>query len=694
MVNHNISISSQQIEKLVTNEYFGLDKNFDDSKIYNILLDASYGKFFDNNPVLELLNIMSNPDYFYYTCKWLLNVHILPFQGVILKELWTRKFPMLIGTRGLSKTWLIALYALLRAVFTQGSKIILVGSVFRQSKLIFEYIENFWRNSPILRNMCGSGHRQGPKRDIDRCNFYIGDSEIIAIPVGTGETIRGLRANYTICDEFSAMNRDVFEVVIKGFSAVSSGPEERTRNMAKVKVLQDLKMDIEADELKSTIGFGNQTVISGTAYYSFNHFYEYFDRYHKIIQSRGDKNKLEEIFNGSIPIDFDWRDYSIFRIPVDLIPRGFMDLAQISQAKAMSHSSIYQMEYGAVFPRDSEGFFKRTLVESCVTHEPIEFPASGKVRFSASINGKPNTKYVYGIDPASEKDNFAIVVLEVHPDHRRIVYCWTINRQRLRERKQGAGKGDKSFYTICARKIRDLMQTFPTEHIGIDSQGGGIAILEALHDIDELQNNEIQLWPYIKYTDDDPFFWEDKEKVTDDESGSHILHAVQFANQKFTEECYHGLRKDFEGRMTLFPYFDPVTISESIVVDKLVGREYDTLEDVVVEIEELKDELSTIVHTQSAGGRDKWDTPEIKLPGNKKGRLRKDRCTALLIANIIARSMSLSDKSVKKGYIFSGGYKGQQKHEFAGNSRMYYGPDYLVKQLEGLYGVGINARSV
>lgn len=690
----NKYISSEYIDKLVTNEYFGLPKDFDEDNLYNILLDASYGRFFDN-PVSELLDIMSNPDYFYYTCKWLLNVNILPFQGAILKELWRRKFPMLIGTRGLSKTWILALYALLRAIFTQGSKIILVGAVFRQSKLIFEYIENFWRNSPILRNIVGSGHRQGPKRDIDRCNFYIGESEIIAIPVGTGETIRGLRANYTICDEFSALSRDIFEVVIKGFSAVSSGPAEKARNMAKVRVLRSLGMDKEAGNLEDDIGFGNQTVISGTAYYSFNHFCEYFDRYKRIIQSCGDTKKLEDIFQGSIPEDFNWRDFSIFRIPVDLLPHGFMDMAQISQAKVMSHSSTYQMEYGAIFPRDSDGFFKRTLIESCVTNQPIEFPNSGNVKFSATINGRPNCKYVYGIDPASEKDNFAIVILEVYPDHRRIVYSWTINRQRLRERMRGTLKSsDKSFYNICARKIRDLMKTFPTDHIGIDGQGGGISIIEALHDKDELQDNEVQIWPYIKRGEDDTFFWEDLDKPTDGEPGAHILHVVQFANQHFTEECHHGLRKDFESRITLFPFFDPVTVSEAISIDKLIGREYDTLEDTVMEIEELKDELATIVHTQSSGGRDKWDTPEIKLPGNKKGRLRKDRCTALLIANIVARSITLSEKSNKIEYVFSGGYKGQARQNFGTDSRMYYGPDYLTQKMDGSFYRGINRSGV
>ena len=39
-----------------------------------------------------------------------------------------------------------------------------------------------------------------------------------------------------------------------------------------------------------------------------------------------------------------------------------------------------------------------------------------------------NNKYVYGIDPASEHDNFSIIILELHSDHTRIVYGWTTNK--------------------------------------------------------------------------------------------------------------------------------------------------------------------------------------------------------------------------------------------------------------------------
>ena len=84
-----------------------------------------------------------------------------------------------------------------------------------------------------------------------------------------------------------------------------------------------------------------------------------------------------------------------------------MDDAQVARSRATVHSGIYEMEFGACFSTDSHGFFKRSLIESCTAspENPISLP-SGEVDFHAQIRGNPNIRYVYGIDPASEVDNF------------------------------------------------------------------------------------------------------------------------------------------------------------------------------------------------------------------------------------------------------------------------------------------------
>jgi hypothetical protein len=78
------------------------------------------------------------------------------------------------------------------------------------------------------------------------------------------------------------------------------------------------------------------------------------------------------------------------------------------------------------------------------------------------------------------------------------------------------------------------------------------------------------------------------------------------------------MRKDFEDKALLFPMFDTLSLDISAIEDEMKGRSFDTLEQCVMEIEDLKDELAMIQISQTPSGRDKWDTPETVI-GNFYG---------------------------------------------------------------------------
>lgn len=624
-------------------------------------------------PDLHLLRILRNPLYFGTTCKLLFNIELHPIQVAILEEFWIRPFPMFIASRGFGKSFLMALYCTLRCILVPGTKIVVVGAAFRQSKLVFEYMETIWRNSPILRSIF-TGNDDGPRRDVDRCTMRLGDSWTIAIPMGDGSKIRGLRAHIIIADEFASISPDIYETVVSGFAAVSANPILNVKEEAKKKAMTEAGLWNE--ELESVqIRKSNQAIISGTADYAFKHFASYWKRYKSIIESKGDNQKLSEIFKGDVPDNFNWRDYSIIRVPYELIPKGFMDDKQVSRAKATIHTGIYNMEYAACFTSDSNGFFRRSLIESCVVNDSNSISLGDKpIIFDAMIQGKPDKQYVYGIDPASEQDNFSIIVIEVNPDHNRIVYCWTTNRTNFKERQKTGLVNEYDFYGFCARKIRNLMKSFPCYRIGMDAQGGGVAIEEALHDPSKLEEQEVPIWPIIDFN---------KPKDTDNQPGLHIIELVQFAKADWTAQANHGLRKDFEDKVLLFPRFDNLTLGLALdaegkdILDGDLNPIYDTLSECILEIEELKNELTTIVMTQTSTGpnaRDRWDTPEVKLPNGKKGRLRKDRYSALLIANMIARQTQRTLAS--PGYDIVGGNTREMVKQ---DGDMYKGPEWFTQ---------------
>lgn len=619
--------------------WLGIDVN--ESEIFNPL--AEIPEELADEPEKYIMHLLADIDYIYLLCSEILGLEVLPFQLVLLQELWGRKFPMLIGSRGLGKSFMLAVYCFLRCLLLPGRKIVVAGASFRQSKLIFQYMEVIWKNAPLLRDICDRD--SGPRKEADMYYFHINDSVCYFIPIGTGEKIRGLRANDIITDEFNSIAIEILETVISGFAVVASNTIQSVKRRAEHDAAKADNIDLENED-KGYVP--NQTIISGTAGYLFETFGKYWLRWKMVVEGQGNLDKLRETTgDDNISSAFDHRDYAIIRIPFELVPKGFMDEAQVARSKATIHSGIYLNEYGAVFSSDSLGFFKRTLLESCTVSNDTnwaDMPPSASL-FTAALRGNNKLRYVYGIDPASEVDNFSIVILELHKDHRRIVYSWTTSKKDFKEKVASKVIQETDYYTYCGRKIRDLMKTFPCERIAMDAAGGGLAVMEVLADESKLQPGEQRIWPTR-----DP----EKEKDTDGKAGLHIVDLIQFSSADWVSTSNHGLRKDLEDKMILFPHFDAIVLAEAEFTDMGNTRLYDTLQDAIVDIMELKNEMCNIVVTRTPSGREHFDTPKVKGTNNQKGKLRKDRYSALLMANGSARGIQRTD--VPDNYGFHGGF--------------------------------------
>lgn len=653
-----------------------------DNPIFNLIREP----FYKENPHLLPVALFRNPDFLAYAVWVLFEIKLLPFQSVILTEVWNRPFPLFVASRGAGKTWLLALYALLRALFCPGYKIILVGAALRQSKLLFEYCEHMWHNAPIYRSLCPGSMT---KKNIDKLELFINTSLISAIPVGQGHTIRGFRANLVIADEFDSHDVEIFERVIAGFGIVSHSPADNVIQQAKYEKLVEIGADIIDRPGKKS----NQIIISGTAGYYFGPLYTYCRRYEAIVNSHGDPRLLQEIYSGEVPPRFDWRDYSVIRLPYQLLPDGFLDDKIIQRAKATMNPTIFSMEYEAVFAEDSDGFFKRSTIERAVASDKNVNGGSWipwcPVVFEPSQIGSPKGRYVYGIDPASERDNLAIAILEVHSEHARLIHMWTTNKEDFDNRKRNGFTDEVGYNAFVARKIRSLMSVFPCEKMGMDMQGGGLALMEALHDPKHLKDGEDAIWLTIDY--DDP-------KETDLYAGLHIVEPIQFAKYDWLYEANYGLAKDLETKKIILPRFDPM----SLVLADVNQRERvtsfekenpektlmipDTMEDLFMEIEDLKDELCSIVIAVAGtgvAGRLQWKVPEVQLEGNKKGRGRKDRYSALLIANSIARKIYKAPPQEQNFYTT--GMLAKVIDKPVKTNRLYSGPGWYCDQASKIY---------
>lgn len=663
--------------------YLGLDLE----KIDWDILHKPFDMYKSEEQYELVLRAIRDLDNFYFTCKYILNIEPAVFQGVWMKVLFQHPFPMLIASRGISKSWFLAVYLLTKSLILQGHKSVIVGASFRQSKVIFEYMETMWNNAPVLRDICGEG--SGPKRLQDVWSFKIGKSVVNALPVGDGSKIRGQRANTIVADEFQSQNELIYEIVVAGFASVSSSPIENIKKEARNAFLLEKGLIDEGHTIEARGGIyrGNQSILAGTADWGFKHFAKYWKKYKGFVESQGNIEKIREVAGGGdIDKDFNWKDYAVIRLPVELGPPGLMDKKHIKKQEATVSSAIFNMEYGCCFAEDSDNFFKMSIVQSCVTNDPIELP-SGKVQFTAALAGNKYKKYIMGIDPASESDNFSIIILELHEDHRRIVYCWTTDRHRHQAAKKGGKTDENAFYSYAARKIRDLLTIFPCEYISLDSQGGGIAVMEALHDKNLLLPGELPIWTIHKYVgkDDNPILWENsKDWGHDDHAGLHMIEMVSMSNATYVADANHMMKKDFESRILLFPCFDPISLNEAWLEDQKLGRSADTLEDCFLEIEELKKELATISYSSTLTGRDKWDTPEILDTNGRKIRMRKDRYSALLMANSLARRV-MNTVPIVHQHIPAGGFASEYKSKETSGS-LYTGPDWWTGNVSNHWG--------
>jgi hypothetical protein len=525
-------------------------------------------------------------------------LRLAPFQSCILDILWNKTFPILLMTRGGGKTFMLAVYAVLRAMLTPGSKIVIVAASFRQSKLVFEYIEQLYEFSPVLRSCC----KRPPEKQTDRHRLRVGSSSIIALPLGNGEKIRGIRATHILTDEFASIPPEIFQVVVRGFAAVAADPIEAAhKTHAESKAIEQGKM---SEEDRSSIK-GNQIVYSGTANFQFNHFYKLYCVHRKIIEAKYVGNaeninsafQLEDEDGTNFEGDLDYRDYAIIQVPYQGLPRSFMDEKQIAQARATMPKSLFQMEYECIFPTDSDGFFKRSMINGATPGLP---GYNSKSPFAVETRGQPGYQYVMGIDPARKTDNFSISILKLMKGGGyRNVYCDSMNGKRFPE---------------ATRKVRDLLNRFNVVRIAMDAGGGGLTVEDLLCDEAMLAPGDAPIWC-----------------INDEEAarfeGLHILDMVNFS-PTWLNEANYSLAADIEHRRLLFPYRTSSGVST------------EAHEKVWDEIDQQINEMCMIVVTATKTGVQHFDIPEI--PGSQQATLkhtqRKDRYSAILLAAYAART--------------------------------------------------------
>jgi len=389
-----------------------------------------------------------------FTCELLTGVRLFPFQHMAIKAMMLTDYFLGIWSRGQSKSFTTGIFAALDAVLHQGVQIGIISKSFRQSRMIFNKIEDFMK-SPKASMFAEAVTRVA--KNNDQWVMEIGRSKIIALPLGDGEKLRGFRFQRMIIDEFLLMPERIYNEVIVPFLSVVENPTERQE-------IYNLETQlIEAGEMteEERKQWPNNKIIGlSSASYKFEYLYKLYQQYENLILNPEKSDVAHRI---------------IMHLSYDCAPTQLYDQSLIQQAKSTMSQSQFEREFGSIFTDDSSGYFKVSKMAACTIED-----GRGQC---VEVAGDPQGEYLLAFDPSwSESegsDDFAMHVFKLNKETKQgtLVHSYAMS---------GTSLKSHIFYFLY------LLQNFNVVSI-VGDYNGGVQFLNACNESEMFKEAGIKI---------------------------------------------------------------------------------------------------------------------------------------------------------------------------------------------------------
>ena len=339
------------------------------------------------------------------------SVKLYEIQELILRAMFIRDNGMIVAARGFGKSFLIAFFSIIYPLFVFGSKVCLISANFRSSRRILEYCETIINNpkSGLLKE-CFPDKLQ---RSNDMYRFKIPNpcgSEVFALPLSTGQGLRGTRASVVIVDEGLLISKDIQEYVIRPFLTAKQNLQEELEIKAREDELIKGGLITEEDRISFP---KNKYFVFSSASYEFEYL---FDMFKTMVDST-----LKEVRDENTPA------YFVMRSSYKALPENtHIDLTQINAAKENGgeNTDYFKREYLSLFTSNSDGYFSVKKMHDCTV--PL-----GDVP-TIQIKGDKNCNYILGIDPSysqsKNSDYFAMSIYLLNEAEKKITLVHTYGR--------------------------------------------------------------------------------------------------------------------------------------------------------------------------------------------------------------------------------------------------------------------------
>ena len=532
-----------------------------------------------------------------------LHLSLYLFQKILLTMMFSNNIMVFIGSRGLGKTFLSAVFCVIRAILWPGSKIVIVSGNRGQSMQVFEKIQ--MELMPKSPELCAEiDERKTTWRGQD-AKIVFKNTSFIKV-VTASDSARGNRADVLILDEFRMIKKDIVNTVLRKFLTNRRMP--------------DYKQLSKEDRKKAYRKERKLTMYLSSAYWSDSWCY---DKCVDTLDNMIDNTKRQFLcgFPYHLPVMEGMLD------PSDIIEE--MHETDFSEVK-------FSMEYCALFyGAGDDSFFN---FDSLSKNRHIAFPMlpddkaeivnhNANVRITPKQNGE---RRILSADIAlmsSKKhhnDATAIFVNQMFPTKsgrfmNNIVYATSAEGLRTEDQ---------------ALMIRRLFDEYECDYLVLDTQGIGLGVYDALaKDIADPITGEI--YPALSCMND---------KVMADRCLSadarKVIWSVK-ANAQFNSDCAFLLREGFRsGRVRLLQTDDDgeMNIRKTIKgFDSLDQEDQIKVLEPYIQTTLLIDEMVKLQYEETNG--------KVRL--FEKPGMRKDRYSSLSYNYYV--SLQIEHQLLKKG---------------------------------------------
>lgn len=489
-----------------------------------------------------------------------LGIKLKLFQQILIMMMFSNNYIMSLGARGISKTYTIAVFCVIRCILYPGTTINIASKTLKQASEVLKKIETeLMPRSANLRLEISKCVSTGSDPII---KFKNGSNIIVPVASDTG---RGGRCQVLVCDEFRLMDKNIIDMVLKNRMRVERHPGY-----------------LDKKEYEDYGSERNQLIMLTSAWYKSHWAYKEAQSY------------TVDLFNQN-------KKTFICGLPYQLaIKENLLNREQVEDemASVTFNSMQFSMESECLWWGEAENaFFKFDSLEKSRRLNAALYPQEIYSHFPNKLI-KPIEKQsgeirLLSIDIAvmssrkNKNDASSIFVVQLIPTKdgqyvRNVLYTETY---------EGGHSRDQ------AMVVRRLFEQMNCDYIVIDAQGVGMGVFDNLVD-DMTDDITGQFYPAFNCLNDDTMAEHYKGSSR---SPQRVIYSIK-ANAKWNSQCAYSLRdciergkmrlliseEEFEERMEKDKTYQELSLEDqldlkmpyiqtSLLINELVNLEYMTI---------------------------------------------------------------------------------------------------------------------